>query len=83
MVEKILVHLKANGWSADNIAFGSGGTSPIINPCSRTNPFVAFSYIRDEITLSTSVNRDGFVLCPQRFHDSSYYPLTQVHYCKR
>lgn len=25
MVDKILVHLKENGWSADNIAFGSGG----------------------------------------------------------
>lgn len=25
ILEKILAHLKANGWSADNIAFGSGG----------------------------------------------------------
>ena len=25
MLERILEHLKVNGWSADNIAFGSGG----------------------------------------------------------
>lgn len=51
MVDKILVYLKENGWSADNIAFGSGGTCISIvcyytEPlCSRISLFFYLNYI--------------------------------------
>ena len=61
MVEKILVHLKENGWSADNIAFGSGGTSTLcINILEPLSSEVALKILNMLFTgaLLQRINRD-------------------------
>ena len=53
MVEKILVYLKENGWSADNIAFGSGGSV-----CNITELLCNLNYLSLAGALLQRINRD-------------------------